>query len=464
MVGMSYLARVFGLVTLAAVGGACAAGSEQPPTGAAATGEPSTGSGGNDSATTSDAASGGSASSNSSGTQATSSSGGPGSGGAGAGGPGSGGDGPGSGGAGGVGPGAGGAGGESSGSGGAGGGGGGGGAGPTSGIVTFFAVKAIGAFAAVRDQNGVYQTDDLGGTYASTRPALTMRNATAATGLVRGNSGTLLYTTFNGSAWLAPAPVGGAITTDDVPAIASALDGSAHGTFHGTDDKLYYSLFDGSGFDPDDDPVGGSGASQAFGPTPGSIAVVDGDPIVVQAGADGDVYVLARAGAGWAAPVQIAVTATDAVVTPAMSAIDPQNGGDALLVFAGADSKLYWSIRDGGWSAPAEIAGALSTDPPSLTATPDGAVVAFRGTNGGIYAALFDGSGWEAPDPVVPISTTTASSPALAPGAGDADAELAFVAASNGSVVHVRLQNGAFGEPTTVGGTGLIGVALAASP
>jgi hypothetical protein len=90
--------------------------------------------------------------------------------------------------------------------------------------------------------------------------------------------------------------------------------------------------------------------------------------------------------------------------------------------------------------------------------------VAFRGTNGGVYAALFDGNGWEAPELVVPIATVTNAPPALAIGAGDAEAELAFIDDDDGSVVHVRLQNGSFGAPTTVGGTGLTGVAIAAAP
>ncbi len=464
MVGLPRSPRVFGLLTLSLLGGACAAGSGAPPTGAAATGEPATGSGG---AASSNAADASSAASTASGdpSASASSTGGAGSGGSALGSGGAGGDG-GSPASGGAGPGTGGAGAgtgaTTSGSGGA---GGAGGAGPTSGVVTFFAVKPSGAFAAVRDENGDYATDSLSGTYVATRPALTMNSATTAVGLARSSTGALLFTTLGSAGWLAPAAVGPAITTDDTPAIAADLDGSAHGTFHGTDSKHYYAVFDGAGFDPDADPVGGSGASQAFGPSAASIAVVGGVALIAQAGDDQDVYVIAKAGAGWSAPVHVAVTTTGVTLTPAVTAIDPASGGDALVVFAGTDTKLYWSIRDGGaWSVPAEIADALTGDPPSLVATPDGAVVAFRGTNGGIYASQFDGSGWAAPDLLLPITTTTPSSPALAVGAGDADAELAFVRQSDGAVVHLRLLNGSFGAPITVGGSGLTGVAIAAAP
>ncbi len=471
MVGSGRLSQVLGFLLGSAVVGACAAGSEPPPTGSAASGDPTTGPGGGDASSTADGASTGTVS-----TAQSASSGAPGSGGAGPGSggdaPGSGGDPSGSGGAGGDPSGSGGAGGDPSGSGGAGGdpsgsgGAGTGGEGPTSGIVTFFAVKSNGVFLASRDASGAYEGSTLGGTYsATTRPALAMRNATSAVGLARGNADALVFATFNGSSWAAPAVVEVGVTTDDVPAIASALDDTAVATFLGTDGKHYLARYTGSAFDPVDDPVGGTGPAQAFGPSSASIAVVDGETLVVQAGDDDQVYALETAGAGWADAVAIDVGAAVVNLTPAVTAIDPIHGGDALIVYTAESTQLYWSIRDGGvWSEPVAIASALSADPPALIATPQGAVLAFRGTNDGVYAATFDGDGWGAPELVVPIATKTGSTPAVASGAGDADAELAFVRQSDGAIVHVRLQGGAFGAPTTVGGSGFTGVAIGASP
>lgn len=444
------------LALIAAAG--CAAGDDQVPTGAAATGEPTGGGGGDGQGGAGQGASGQGASDQGTGTTTSSStatSTGTGDGGGtsstgqgGDGGSGEGGDG------------------TTTGPGGGGGQGGAGGSVPESGVLTVLATGPTSAFRAAREEGSWISSEVVGTFAAASRPAIAMRGPAAATGLLRGSTDTLLATTWNGSAWTSPTPLGGAITTGDTPAIASSGNGVAHATFHGVlTDFHYYARHDGAAWSPDDELIAVGDAS-SFGPTPAAIAVVGGDPLVAYAGADDGLYVQQRTGAAWSSALDVSGSAS-VDVTPAVAALPASADGDAIVVFAANDSTVWWTRREpGGWTAPELVDDAFTLQPPAVAATADGGAVAtFRGTNGGVYAALFDGDAatWSAPERVVPI-VTTPSSPAVATGIGPADADLVYVDGSSGAVSHVRLVGGAWTDATVLGGRDLTGVALASAP
>lgn len=446
----------------------CAAGEEGVPTSGASGG--GFGEGGDGTPGSSTTAGASTASTASTTTTGGTGQGGTGQGGAGQGGTGQGGDGQGGDGQGGDGlggTGQGGGGGASQGSGGEGGGTGTGGAEPESGVLTLLATGAAGAYRAARE-DGVWVASAIGGTFAAgSRPAIAMRSAGAAIGLARALDDELRQTRWNGSTWTAFAAVGDAITTGDTPALASGGDGLAHAVFHGAlTDFHYYARFDGSAWSPDDELVSANDVD-SFGPSPAAIAVVDGDPLIVYAGNDDNLYVQERSAGTWSAGIDVSGTAS-VDVTPAVAALAAGADGDALIVFvAVSDGTLRWTRRvSGDWSAPASIAQALTNEAPTVAATAEGgAVVAFRGTNGGVYAAVFDGDGgsWSAPERVVPV-VTTLSTPAVATGIGPAAADLVYVDAATGDVAHVRLLGDRWSDVSVVGGTALTAVALASSP
>jgi hypothetical protein len=92
-----------------------------------------------------------------------------------------------------------------------------------------------------------------------------------------------------------------------------------------------------------------------------------------------------------------------------------------------------------------------------------GAILVYRHfTTNAIFVSRFDGTNWSAVIEI-PGSLTAKSKPALALGAGDAEAELLFVDAT-GNAQHARLRKGAmnFDAPAAINGaTGLVGIAAA---
>jgi hypothetical protein len=107
----------------------------------------------------------------------------------------------------------------------------------------------------------------------------------------------------------------------------------------------------------------------------------------------------------------------------------------------------------------------LSAEPPALVAVSGGgAVTAFRGLDGNVYAARYTPGApipWSAPAGIATPNYATPSAPALAPGAFGMDAELAFIDAATGAALHTRLSGSSWSPPTTVGGTALGHVVIA---
>jgi hypothetical protein len=135
--------------------------------------------------------------------------------------------------------------------------------------------------------------------------------------------------------------------------------------------------------------------------------------------------------------------------------------------------QVFWTVRTAStsaWSAPTQVPnGVITADPVALAPLPNGgAMLAFRGTNGKLYAMPYSAAtGWGSTAPVnLAPAATIPSPPALVKGVGAADVELAFVdGADMGRVKHMRFSAGTWTGPDPVGAaTGLARVALASGP
>jgi hypothetical protein len=142
---------------------------------------------------------------------------------------------------------------------------------------------------------------------------------------------------------------------------------------------------------------------------------------------------------------------------------------DLLIVFI-QSSQVFWTARSGAiWTAPAPIEmNALTGDPVALAALPNGrAVTAFRGLDGKLYASRYNpmqAPPWSTPAGIATPNYTIPSSPALAPGTGGYDAEMAFIDSATGAAYHSRLLNSSWSPPSPIGGTALTYVALTSWP
>ncbi|MCS6901419.1 MAG: hypothetical protein RMJ98_17355, partial [Myxococcales bacterium] len=114
-----------------------------------------------------------------------------------------------------------------------------------------------------------------------------------------------------------------------------------------------------------------------------------------------------------------------------------------------------------------EIPNALSDDPPALVGLPGGgALVAFRGTDGKIYWSTWNGSAWNQAAALIPggANPKIKSGPSLARGLLG-DAELVFIQDDAlGAISHATFTKGSWEAPSIVGGTGLVGAAIARTP
>jgi hypothetical protein len=147
-------------------------------------------------------------------------------------------------------------------------------------------------------------------------------------------------------------------------------------------------------------------------------------------------------------------------VPPAIAALT--SGPELVIVFTNVDTKaLYWTARNANiWTDPMEITGARSIEPVLLALPSGGAILAFRESGTNIVRwSRFNGTSWTAVMDV-DAGATGKSRPALARGAGDAEAEIVYVD-TVGVAQHARLQSGSFTAPIPVGGTNLAGVAIA---
>jgi hypothetical protein len=126
------------------------------------------------------------------------------------------------------------------------------------------------------------------------------------------------------------------------------------------------------------------------------------------------------------------------------------SSGTVFMAFKGVtDNSVFFSMlpSGGSWSAPAKICPvgtclATTNSAPTLAVGASGApVLLFVGTDSHVYSSSY-GSAWSNPIAASSGTDTTTYRPALATGIGAAEAELAYVRASDGAPVHGRLISG----------------------
>jgi hypothetical protein len=256
----------------------------------------------------------------------------------------------------------------------------------------------------------------------------------------------LQWTTWTPGSWTAFADVGAGITTPNAPALA-AHGTTALGAFRGFDDNYYYGAFAGGAWSGVG-PVQPTASVQSSGPQGPSFDAYTGT--LAFGGDNQHLYAQTWTGS-WAAAQDLDGQNLTALA-PTVTGIAPF-GSAAMLVYVRASDAqiLYVTLSGGTWSSPATIAGALTGDPVALAPTATGAVLAFRGLDGNLYAAVYDAGAWSTVAPFAVPNVTVASAPALARGVGAATAEIAFIE-SDGAAYHARLIGGSWTTPVAIGG------------
>lgn len=319
--------------------------------------------------------------------------------------------------------------------------------------------------------HGAWSSASIIGTGASAAPSL----VAFGTGYLGAFVGTgaagdqpLEWTTFTGS-WSPPAQIAAAVG-QGLPALA-VTGTSAHVVYWGSDDKFYHGTYTGS-WDAASDPVGGTGASQSFGPSAPAAAGVGSTVVVAQSGSNGTLYDQIWSGTWGAASAH----AGSSVVTSLSPAIVALSGGtsDAMIVIVHAGDAGSYHLQStvrtsGSWSTPADVFDqsgnvAYAGTTPALAALPGGgAVLAWLGSSPAYaYVSTYGASGWTAPQAV--SADVLASPPSVAAGVCGAQAAIAYVT-TTGTVSVVTLAGGTWATPVPIGGaTAMQSVAIATSP
>ena len=288
----------------------------------------------------------------------------------------------------------------------------------------------------------------------------------AAVGAKSGVTPSLQSTTFTTS-WSAPVAIGAAVGKDVLS--LAAIGTTLHLVYQSSDSKFYHGTLTGSAWDGATDPVGGSGASQQFGPSGATAATAGGKLVFAQSGSNDFVYD-STLDVTWQSPHQQTGTSVQNTIAPTLVAL-AGGAADLLIVYARkTDFHLMWSARTGtAWSVPAEVynvAGnvAYSNDPVSIAPRAGGkAVLAFRGGNLAPYATLFDGATWSAPAAMLTGSPALDAAPTIAPGVCGDDAVAAYSA--GGAVSIVRLTGTTWSTPMAISGaTAMKYAAIATRP
>lgn len=266
----------------------------------------------------------------------------------------------------------------------------------------------------------------------------------------------LQYVTWKAGVWSLPAQIG-MDTTRAAPTI-SAVGTGAHVVFHGDNFQHYYAAYDGIGWAPAAEVIG------SFGPGPGAVTTLGISALFVfHDGAQNNRLTARRRDANW---LMGQVIDDDVQMFDRQPAIVALAADEALAVHVrNAGGQLRWSVGAPAWAAPADVAGAQTTSTPALAAVGAGeAALAFRGTDGKLYVARFDGADWQAPAPVANPNPSIFGPPALARGVGAAELELVYLDAGTKTIRHTRLIGGVWSAPVQVGNTALERVAIARGP
>ena len=307
---------------------------------------------------------------------------------------------------------------------------------------------AASAFFASSSGLSAWTTSTIPGSVAAA-PALATFGPTGFTGAYVGTDGVLRATSGNLSAQPARA-------TPALVPIATTL----HLLYQGTDFKYWHGTLTGATWDAANDPVGGSGAAQSFGPQAASGAAAGGKLVAVQVGDDGKLYAQTLDGT-WQAAVDTGARA-EKTVPPRVVAM---NGGTAELMavfVTPGQFKLTSVTRTGGtWSFNTLMVdpNAYTSEPFTLAALGGGrAILAWRGADGRGYTSRYTPatSSWSAPAAVSATTTapSVASAPAVIAGICGADAIAAYAESGAGGSAKIASLTGAtWSSPIAVPGT-----------
>jgi hypothetical protein len=296
--------------------------------------------------------------------------------------------------------------------------------------------------------------------------------------VMRTTNDQLVSSTWSAGVWSQAAPIATAAARD-TPSLA-VLSGKAHLVYQGIDYKFLHGTFATGAWDGANDPVGGAGASQAFGPTtPGAAAV--GTDIVCAFSGDsttgtGGLYDIAWSPASdggvgtWGVATSHPAPLSYFRANPAIVAI-PSGQLDALVVYVDtATSQIQWTGRvqsNKTYTAPAVVdTNARSDVGLSLALMANGKfALVYWGQNQEPYFSIGTQTGqslaWSVPAPLVSATNPTLPSPpVVAPGVCGDDAVAAY--ALGGSAYVTRLRGSSWSTPETVTGvTGAANVGIA---
>lgn len=300
-----------------------------------------------------------------------------------------------------------------------------------------------------------WSTATVAGGSAASRPALAWSSAGEAVGLIHGTGDALEFTTWRQpNAWTDLAAVPNAASgTRSAPGLSSATAGVIAVYQQPADYHHRYAGFAAGTWNPVAEPLG---ADESFGPSEADIAADGADAVAAfingKSGQNlNDLFVRRRTGGVWQAE-QLIATDTD-FDRPPPRIVTLANGAGLLVVYVLDNSTQLRFTRWNGsaWSAPASITGCSTDTRPALAPlATSGAVLGFRGTDGKLYAAIYDGTTWSAPSGVPGPAADIIAPPAVAPGVGGGvDAELVYLTAGGGAY-HVRRSAGLWGQPSPI--------------
>jgi len=309
----------------------------------------------------------------------------------------------------------------------------------------------------------------IGGSGAAAGAALAFNGpASQAVGAVRAATGdTLLSTIWSAGVWSSLAPIN-LDTTRGTPLVAASA-GTANVVFWGDNYEYYYEAFDGTTWTGAPSPVIPAGtAQQPCGPSPGALSTFAGGASFLFVngtcgGTQNALYSTDDSTSGWSSSTQVAPDPSYAAnLPPALTA--PTAGADLVTVYVqqGTQQIYYASRSSGVWSSAQKIMNGLTASPIALAPlSAGGAWMAYVGTDGMLYASTFTSGTWATPAAVFSPNVAV-SAVAAAAGIGKASAELVYLDTS-GVAFHTRLVGGAWtpAVPVSPGVTGLVQAAMA---
>ncbi|HTB72663.1 MAG TPA: hypothetical protein VK762_05450, partial [Polyangiaceae bacterium] len=276
-----------------------------------------------------------------------------------------------------------------------------------------------------------------------------------------GSTNDVAATNYSAGAWSSLDDL--AVSTGGAPTLAAA-GGVTYLAYQAPSFFYYFGIRGGGVWNAANEPVGGSGSSQRFGPLPPSLAVAGGQPVIAFIdGTSSQIVVQTRASGVWQSAQSVAAAPATTSVAPVVVAGTASDPFDLMVVFPGSAGALEYATRVGGsWSSAAAIANALTNQTPSAAVTPAGTVLlAYRGQDGNAYFDSYSSGSWAPTSPIGPSpATSVASTPAVAPGIGSAQAEVVYLDSLTGGAHHTRLVGGSWTAPVLVGGSGLTSVAI----